>query len=218
MYLKDEHLESSRVDELRLYLDSPVDTAHSRMTRAFDELYYGGRFFRRIYGLEPSVQSDEGLIDKERVLITAEKLKRLKKTLGGKRIALATGRPQIAVRYTLGGLLRYFDEDASMFIGDGDVKPELVKELRKYRKPSGASLIRAYQKLSSETLLYIGDSAEDRLMVEDARRTYDEVYFGGVYGTSFNQEEQARYFTQNGADIVMRTVESTPEIVQRLRE
>jgi phosphoglycolate phosphatase-like HAD superfamily hydrolase len=217
-YLKDNDLESGRVEELRLYLDSPADAIHNRMTRAFDEVYYGGRLFRRIYGLEPFVQSRGGLIDRERLLITAKELNLLKRVLGGKRIAIASGRPHIAAKYTLGGLLRYFDEDASMFIGDGEIKPELLQELRKYRKPSGASLIRAQQKLSSKTLLYIGDSAEDRLMVEDARRTYDGVYFGGIYGTSFSQQEQARYFMRNGADMVMRTVGSTPEILRRLRE
>jgi len=216
-YLKEKRLESSRVEELRLYLDSPTDTIHNRMTRAFDETYYGGRLFRRIYGLEPATRSAEGLIDKERLLITVKELSQMRRILGGKRIAIATGRPHVAVKYTLGGLLRYFDEGASTFIGDVEIKPELLQELGTYRKPSGASLIRAYQKLSSKTLLYVGDSAEDRLMVEDARRTCDQVYFGGVYGTSYNQEEQTRYFMRNGADVVMRNVGSTPELLQRLR-
>ncbi len=42
--------------------------------------------------------------------------------------------------------------------------------MAKYRKPSGASLVRGAERLSAKAMLYVGDSAEDRLMVDDARR------------------------------------------------
>lgn len=187
------------------------------MTAAFDETYYGSRLFEQIYGGKVSSPRRKGLIDAEKVLLSEARLGQLQKTLGGKRMAMATGRPFVAVKYTMGRLLRFFDLEASMFIGDGDVKPELIKELRKYRKPSGLSLVRARQRLSSETMLYIGDSAEDRLMVDDARRTSDGTLFCGIYGTSVNQEEQMNYFAQSGADVVMRQVGSTPELLRRLK-
>jgi HAD superfamily phosphatase len=217
-FLKSSDLGSDRIEKLRLFLDSPSGAVHNRMTRAFDETYYGGRLFQKIFGLKPIAKTDRGLIDKERVLITAEQLRRLTRTIGGKRIAMATGRPHVAVKYTLGDLLRYFDEGASVFIGDGDIKPELLEELRKYRKPSPTSIVRAYEKLTSGALLYIGDSAEDRLMVENAKNTSGRYFFGGITATSFSQKDQTRYFTQNGADIVMKNVGTTPGILQRVKE
>jgi len=208
---------SAKIDEMRQYLDSPTDAIHSRMTRRFDEMYYGESLFRRIYGTSPTGKSGTGLIEKERVLITGIELERLQRILGSKRMAIATGRPKIAVKHTLGRLLSFFDEDASVFIGDMDLNPELGQELSGFRKPSGASLTRASKMLSSKTLLYLGDSAEDRLMVEDARRTQDGIYFGGVYGVSFSQRIQADYFRESGADMVMRRAGSTPDILERLR-
>ncbi|MDA4122424.1 MAG: hypothetical protein OK456_04495 [Thaumarchaeota archaeon] len=216
-YLAEGDLETPQVEELRAYLDAPTDPAHSRMTATFDETYYGSKLFERIYGLEASGPGRRGLIDNEEILLSEARLGQLEKILGGRRMAMATGRPLVAVQYTMGRLLRFFDQEASMFIGDGDVKPDMVQELRKYRKPSGLSLVRARQKLSSETMLYIGDSAEDRLMVDDARKTSDGLLFGGVYGTSFNQEEQMSYFAQSGADVVMRKVGSTPALLRRLK-
>jgi len=216
-YLQQEGLESSLTVRLREYIDYRVDPAHTLMTRVFDEMYYGGEMFQRIFGEKPTASTGEGLMEKERVLITAESLKRLKKLLGGTRIAMATGRPFVAVQYTLGPLLQYFDQEASVYIGDGDVYPELAPQLMEFKKPSGASLVRAYREFSSNALLYVGDSAEDRLMVRDAERTCGQLLFGGIYGTSFNEADQIAYFTRNGSDVVARTVQSVPLILERLR-
>ncbi|MDA4114274.1 MAG: hypothetical protein OK474_09530, partial [Thaumarchaeota archaeon] len=48
-----------------------------------------------------------------------------------------------AVKHTLGSLLSYFERDASVYIGDAEIYPELASEMAKYRKPSGASLVLA---------------------------------------------------------------------------
>lgn len=217
-YLRRRRLESDRVQELRRYLDYPTDDAHNRMTRVFDEMYYGGKLFQKVYGVEPAHWIGEGLIEQERVMITRSQMDRLQRRLGGNRVAMSTGRPFVAVQYTLGGLLKYFDREASVYIGDGEVNPKLAKRLRKFRKPSGASLVRAYEKLPSKMLLYVGDSAEDLLMVRNARKTYEDVLFLGIYGTSYNEEEQVAYFTRNGSDAVTRTVENVPVILERTRE
>lgn len=216
-YITERGLDSRRVRDLRAYLDFPVDHVHNRMTRTFDEMYFGAALFKRVFALKASVYKGRGLIEKERVLISEKSLKRLKEILGGGRLAISTGRPFVAVEYTLGRMLDCFDEDASVFIGDADIEPGLLRELKRFRKPSGASLVRAYEKLGSNTLLYVGDSAEDRLMVEDARRTYDRLFFGGISGTSFSEARQVEYFTKTGADIVMRTIGRIPDVLERLR-
>lgn len=216
-YLKGKSLESDLTDELREYLNLPMDAIHNRMTRAFDEMYYGASPFQRIYGIEPSFWLREGLIERERVMITTENLDRLQKLLGNRKIAMATGRPYVAVKYTLGDVLDYFDLDASVFIGDDGIDPKLASVLRKYKKPSGASLVRAYEKLSSKTMLYVGDSAEDRMMVEDARKTYDRMLFAGIYGMSSDEAGQISFFSRNDSDVITHTVENIPTILERTR-
>lgn len=215
-YLETNGLESSRIKGLREYLNHPVDSAHGRMTRTFDEMYYGATLFERVFGLK-ATWSEEGLIERENVMVSRETLDRLKKLLGAGKLAIATGRPFVAVQYTLGEFLGYFDQEASVYIGDGDVDPNLAPGLRKYKKPSGESLLRAYEKLASKTLLYVGDSAEDRLMVDDARKTCRAILFGGIYGTSFSEDRQIAFFTRRDSDFVTRTIESLPVILEKMR-
>ena len=69
-YLADEGLESETIEKLRAYLKYPGNPLYSPMTATFDQIYYGGALFREIYGVEPSVWYDGGLIDEERVLIS----------------------------------------------------------------------------------------------------------------------------------------------------
>ena len=132
-------------------------------------------------------------------------------------MAMATGRPFVAVKHTLGRLLRFFERGASVYIGDGDIYPVLEPELAAFRKPSGASLVRAHERLGAEVMLYIGDSAEDRLMVDDARRRYPNTLFAGICGSSFDEEAQVRYFARTGSDILVRSVDQVPEVLEMIR-
>jgi phosphoglycolate phosphatase-like HAD superfamily hydrolase len=179
-------------------------------------VYYGGRLFREVYGATPAVWHDQGLIDQETLFVGREDIVRFMKVIGGAKMAIATGRPLVAVRHTMGSLLRYFEMDASVYIGDGDIYPELASELAKYRKPSGASLVRAREKLSAKVMLYIGDSAEDRLMVDNARRQYRNILFAGIYGSSFDEQSQISYFRRTRSDLVVRSVNQVPAVLEMI--
>lgn len=215
-FLTREGLASEGLREFRKFMGFPENANRSTMATAFDQLYYGGRLFRRIYGIRPPVWSERGLIENETLFVGREDLTRFKRIIGGRRMAIATGRPYVAVRHTLGRLLGFFDRDASVYIGDGDVRPELAAELARYRKPSGASLIRAWEKLSASVMLYIGDSAEDRLMVDNARKRYRKVLFAGIYGSSFDEESQASYFGKTGSDMVVRSLNQVPALLEMI--
>jgi phosphoglycolate phosphatase-like HAD superfamily hydrolase len=189
----------------------------SRLAATFDQVYYGEGLYRRVYGVAPEVSYESGLIDQEQVIITRESLNRLTRFVGGKRIAMATGRPFIAVQHTLGGLLDYFERDASVYIGDGDIFPDIVPKLSKFRKPSGESLVLARRKFSSKVLLYVGDSAEDRLMVKNAMAPDGSILFAGIYGSSFNDKEQISYFTGADSELVLKDVNQIPKILEMAR-
>jgi len=199
------------LDRSRDHLGYPRTPPEGRMTTVFDELYFGAALFEKIHGIKSSAPRTRGLIELERILVDRRTLESLEDKLGGARLAMITGRPYVGTAHSLGKLMRYFDKDASMFIGDADIDLALRAEYDRYRKPSAEALIRAREKLSSETLLYVGDSAEDLMMVQNARRRGVEgLLFAGVYQTSPVRTDQASFFEREGSDVVAETVNQIP--------
>ena len=198
------------LDRSREFLGYPRTPPEGRMTTVFDELYFGASLFEKIHGLRSSTRT-KGLIELERILVDRKTLETFQKKLGGPRLAMITGRPFVGTAHSLGRLMRYFDKEASLFIGDADIDLDLRSEYDKLRKPSPEALIRAKESLSSETLLYVGDSAEDLMMVQKARaRGLDGFLFAGVYQTSPVQADQAAFFEREGSDLVAETVNQVP--------
>lgn len=216
-YMVTGRLENQTVRDVRRYLGYPGNPLTSRLAATFDQVYYGENLYKRVYGLDPEVRYEKGLIESEKVMVTTGSLDRLVELLGEKRMAMATGRPFVAVQHTLGRLLDYFERDASVYIGDGDIYPDLAPKLSKFKKPSGESLLLARRKLSSEALLYVGDSAEDRLMVPNAGAPKGSMAFAGIYGSSFNDQEQISYFTKTESDLIVKSVNQIPPILERAR-
>jgi hypothetical protein len=46
----------------------------------------------------------------------------------------------------------------------------------------------------------------------------NRILFAGIYGTSFNEEEQLSYFTAARSDLVVKGVDRIPKILEELRE
>ena len=200
------------LDKAREFLGYPRTPPEGRMTTVFDELYFGSSLFEKIHGVRASAPRAKGLIELEKTLVSRGTLESLEKRLGGARLAMVTGRPFVGTERSLGkGIMSYFDKEASMFIGDADIDLDLRAEYDRYRKPSPDALLRAREKLSSGTLLYVGDSAEDLLMVQGARRRgVDGILFAGVYQTSAVRADQASFFEREGSDVVAETVNQIP--------
>ena len=199
------------LDKAREHLGYPRTPPEGRMTTVFDEVYFGASLFEKIHGVRSSAPRTKGLIELERTLVDRKTLESLERRLGGARLAMITGRPYVGTAHSLGKLMRYFDKEASMFIGDADIDLDLRAEYDTMRKPSPEALVRARERLSSETLLYVGDSAEDLMMVQNARRRGVEgLLFAGVYQTSPVRADQAAFFEREGSDVVAETVNQIP--------
>ena len=199
------------LDEARTHLGYPRSPPEGRMTTVFDELYFGAALYEKIHGVKSSSPRRKGLIELERMLVDRRTLRSLQKMLGGGRLVIITGRPYVGTEHSLGKLMRYFDKGRSTFIGDADFNLGLREEYDRMRKPSPEALLRARQKLSSETLLYVGDSAEDLMMVQNARRRgVGGLLFAGVYETSPVRADQASFFEGEGSDLVVETVNQIP--------
>ena len=199
------------LDKAREYLEYPRTPPDGRMTTVFDELYFGASLFEKVHGVRAKGPRGRGLIELERILVDEKTLQSLEERVGGARLAMITGRPFVGTEHTLGRLMRYFDKDASIFIGDADIDLDLRAQYDRMRKPSPEALLRARERLSSETLLYVGDSAEDLMMVRNARRRgVKGLLFAGVYQTSPVRPDQARFFAREGSDLVVETVNQIP--------
>ncbi|HEV2389586.1 MAG TPA: HAD family hydrolase [Nitrososphaerales archaeon] len=199
------------LDKARKFLEYPRTPPGGRMTTVFDEVYFGAALFEKVHGVKSSAPREKGLIELERTLVDRRTLEALGKMLGGGRLAMITGRPYVGTEHSLGKLMRYFDSDASIFIGDADIDLSLRAEYDRMRKPSPEALVRAREKLPSETLLYVGDSAEDLMMVQNAKRKGLAGYlFAGVYQTSPVRNDQVSFFEREGSDVIVETVNQVP--------
>lgn len=202
---------------LKNELGYPGSPPKALLSTLFDEVYHGPDLFRRMYGIEAKHYRRKGLIENERILIKRRDLTNTNRILGGQRLAIITGRPYLATKHVLNGILGYFNVQASLFLGDIDVHPELAPKLTSYRKPNGEGLSHVRQALSSNTLLYVGDSAEDIEMVENARREHEVVLSAGIYGTSLNQSAQLRFFLGRGTDIILPSARRISDILRMVK-
>jgi phosphoglycolate phosphatase-like HAD superfamily hydrolase len=198
-------------ERARDYLGYPGNPPSSLLASLFDEVYHGGSLYRKMYGLEPRYHRGKGFIERDRLIISKSDLDSLSEGVDG-RLAVATGRPKIAAEYSLGKLISYFRLGASVFIGDGDIRP--TPEAASFKKPSGKSLLWAREKFGSKMLLYVGDSAEDLQMVTNARRSTDSFVFAGIYSSSYEPAEQVSYFKKEGAELILPTVRSMARVMR----
>ncbi len=209
--------QDSTLSRVRERLGYPGSPPRSFMATVFDEIYHGSRLYRQMYGTAARYYSGEGLIERERILVGRRDLNSLNAVLGKGKLAIVTGRPFLPAKHVLKSMLAYFNRKASMFLGDMDVHPELAAELSSFRKPSGQGLVHASKTFSSNMLLCVGDSAEDIMMVENARAEIP-VLSCGVYGTRTDEAEQARFFRNRDVDLVLPTARLLPTVLRLFRK
>jgi phosphoglycolate phosphatase-like HAD superfamily hydrolase len=149
------------------------------------------------------------LIDSERLLVTSNDLRDFQKMAENRMLALLTGRPRTVAEHTLRKLMHFFNFQASVFIGDADMRPRSGTRSRIAQKPDPKSLMDVMAKLGSKRLLYVGDGAEDMIMANRAKRMGKQMLFAGIYGTAHDRSAQVRFFRRNGADFIVPTARAT---------
>ena len=200
---------------VRAYTGYPGSPPESRLATLYDEMYHGPVLFKELYGVGPKYFAGTGLITRDRVLVTRADLRRLTEFFGDK-LAIDTGRPRKAVEYSLGNLLSFFDLDASVFIGDGEIGRQREGVPHFEKKPSPASLLHVRDKLGSSNLLYVGDSAEDVMMAKEVGTSSGGVAFAGVYGASYDSRDQVEFFRREGVELILPSVRDLPGVYRRL--
>jgi len=186
--------------ELKSKLDYESSRKESYIHSIFNQLFYGPSLYEEIFN-KKSKFLQEPLIDLDEIVLDENLMKKLQNRFE-KKIATVTGRGKFAFSYSMKHFLNNFDIQNSVFLED------LPLELA---KPNPKSLIESISALDSKCSLYIGDSMEDLLMVEQCKESGHDVSFCGIYGSSDEPESKYELFQKNKASIIIESIQELPK-------
>ena len=92
----------------------------------------------------------------------------------------------------------------------------LIREFIK--KPNPFSLLTLARLNESRSLLYVGDSMEDLMMVREANNVNPQFSFAGVFAHSEYQDRFLRSFIRDGAELIIPSVNELPKIMTNILE
>jgi len=205
------------LDAAKRLLGYPVEV--SIVVRVFDETFSGPQLFRQKFKVEPKFHTGRGFVERETPTISLETLSRLVARVGRERIGIISGRDYDSARKTLGELLNNFESKNLLFLmvdpshgaDEGKSSEPLLN------KPNPEILLKAVETLGRfQCCLYVGDSAEDLIMVQRANKVLPRFAFAGVYDLVDFKDEVCSYFLKMGADMVLPSVNDLPELLDIL--
>ncbi|RJS74613.1 hypothetical protein CW712_06225 [Candidatus Bathyarchaeota archaeon] len=207
---------------IKRFLLYPGDVGESVVSTVFEEFFCGPALFKKTYGIEPKFNSAPGMVENETVIIQAETLDRLAAVLGKRNIGIASGSRFEPRRQVLNGLLSKFNREALVFV---EVVEKAERELSNsdcaevnLKKPHPFSLIKSAEGFGGFVYaLYVGDSMEDALMVEEARKRDPRYLFAGVYRFSGVDDVVRRIFLNSDCDMVIPSVNELPFVLEKVR-
>lgn len=200
------------------FLTYPGSVGESLLTTIFEEIFCGSDLFEKQYAVKPQFYLDSGLISKEKRIVSQEILNDLASLIGQYKFGIATGRPYYLTKHTLGGLLDTFDRKASVFIED------VLEAERNERttggeidltKPNPFSLLQSAEGLNPfNRAAYVGDSAEDVIMVKKACRLDNRFLSVGVYSTSSFREDLISNFIELETDVILPSIKELAGLIE----
>ena len=207
---------SINIHKILTYLNYPGNVGDSIISTVFDEFFYGEKLFLKRYGIKSKYYFGKPFIENDRIVITDNTVRKIKERFNGK-IAMVSGRSKIAAAYALDNKFYSLNEKNSVFLEDED---------RKYAKPNPYGLKKAINKLNANSdILYCGDSVEDLIMARRAEeelnqknfnKTKTNIVFCGIYGCSSNPHELINDFMEKKADIIIKSVNNLPHILNKV--
>ena len=204
---------------IKKLLGYPVES--SVVGRAYDELFYGRELFRLKFGVDPKFSKSRGLVEKEKPLVSQKTLDLLKRCFSSRKLGIVSGRDHISASNTLGSLIKNFEQNNLIFLMD-DVKHRKAGQDHLQpllNKPNPEILIRAVSKIGPfRRCLYVGDSAEDFIMVQRANSIAPKFAFAGVYNSVKFKKETRSHFLTERADIIIPSADTLPEVFRKIGE
>lgn len=203
------------------FLNYPGDVRESLLATVFDEMFYGPDLFEETYGRKRQFYDGPGFVEveREKTLVTIDALKELAQALGRENFGIVSGRDRLSAKFSLGEILDKFRREAVIFLMDCNYPKEQVEEERKkLRKPNAYPLIKASKGLGQfKYSLYIGDSAEDMIMVRRANETEKKFISVGVYALSDFKDELITYFFKANTDLVVHSIKELPSVIKAIK-
>lgn len=206
-------LDEEMVKRFENSVSYPKPVGKGLLSTFFDEVIYGELVFQKTYGISCSsgILSKEGKIANERILASGETLAFLSKISSGN-LGIITGRPEVPTIHTLGKQFQNFFPNPEICHFTGDYLPDAEEA-----KPSPKPMLKVAKGLKDKKLpiLYVGDAAEDILMVKSSN--FPNLLNGRVMFTGIAADEKkARFFLEQGNDADC-VVSSTNEMVLALK-
>jgi FMN phosphatase YigB (HAD superfamily) len=207
-----------KIQKVLDYLNYPGKVGESIISTVFDELFYGQELFSKKHGIKPEYYFGKPLIENDKIVITDNTIRKIKERFNEK-IAMVSGRSKIAAAYALNKKFYLLNEKDSVFLEDED---------RKYAKPNPYGLKKVIDKINIENddILYCGDSIEDLIMCRRAEEELNQknpnktrrvnIIFCGIYGCSSNPNELINNFIDKKADIIIKSVNNLPHILNKV--
>jgi phosphoglycolate phosphatase-like HAD superfamily hydrolase len=196
------------IDKWKKLLTYPAPVKDSMLARVFDEIFYGPDLFRKQDHLEPKYwTTGRPLIKNDKLAVSVKTMKKLNEMFKGN-LAIVSGRSRLAAEYSLKPIIKYFNFDACVFLED---------KKREYAKPNPYAVKHAMKVMSARTAIYVGDSVEDLLMAKRAEKeTGAKITFVGIYDNSSEPGKTISKFKQEGVEVIMRSVNQLPNIINKV--
>jgi len=220
-------LSSGAIDEgsyslIRDFINGSGGVGGSIVARIFEEIFCGPILFEDIYGINPEIYFGAGMIDKGKPIINRETLEHLSSLIRGPRFGIASGSRFKSAKHVLGDILNLFDQKAQVFLDDIEMlEDEYLKRgfiKVSLKKPNPYSLLKSSRSLEPFRLaLFVGDSMEDVMAVERARRLDPRFIFAGVYEYTGLREMVREGFLKFKCDIILPSVNDIPYLIELVR-
>jgi HAD superfamily phosphatase len=201
------HYSESRLKKIKRLLNYPGDIHGSLLPRIFDEFFYGPHLFKRQHSTSPKYYFSKPLIENDQMLVTNSTMKKVS-NIFDKKIGIVSGRSKLAAEYSMKSLFKFFDITASFYLDD---------EKREMRKPNPLALVKSIKSFGVDNALYVGDSTEDLLMVQNARKVSDiNIELIGICAPNTRSDQVRSLFNNNGVSLIVKEVNELPNILNKV--
>jgi len=197
----------STLNEIKKRLNYPGNIDSSMLTRIFDEYFYGPILFKKQHNAIPKYYFERPLIEKDTLLVRYSTMKKLS-ILFNKRIGVVSGRSKTAAMYSMKSIFKFFDLTGSVFLED---------ERRDMGKPNPAALVKCVKSFGVKNAFYVGDSAEDLIMVKRAKKVSKiQIELIGICDPNARSKRIRKLFDNNGTSLVIKDVNELPNILNKV--
>ena len=197
----------STLNEIKKRLNYPGNIESSMLMRIFDEYFYGPNLFKKQHNAIPKYYFDRPLIDKDKLLVRYSTMKKLS-NLFNKKIEIVSDRSKTTAMHSMTSIFKFFDASGSFFLED---------ERRDMSKPNPAALIKCVKSFGVKNAFYVGDSAEDLIMVQRARKgSKIQIELSGRGDPNARSNRIRELFNNDGPSLVIKDVNELPNILNKV--